>query len=165
MPEAADGPPEKGDDIQRHDRCEEAISREPKSDQSSSISVVVEHTGINNEPEANEIAAALPFSKGRCIAIVITVAGASFINVRLSDTPGISSFKYLIIICCRPSPAKLSSSSSQPSAGSSTYLRRDCNGLFRRTTSRSAASCCCGVGLPISTASAKYSSWVRHGLS
>ncbi|KAM7195531.1 Major facilitator superfamily domain containing protein [Rhypophila sp. PSN 637] len=82
MSKTEDGLPEKGDAIQPHDGPDEAVttirSHEPKSDQSSVLSVPIQHTGVDNDSE--ELPPALPFSKGRCIAIVLTVAGASFIN-------------------------------------------------------------------------------------
>ena len=51
---------------------EKRIEREPTSEEASlSVVEVVENT----EPPT------LPFSKGRCICLVLTVTGASFINV------------------------------------------------------------------------------------
>lgn len=60
----------------------EAIRREPTSEESS-LSIVIEAA---EEVEPYE-PPTLPFSKVRCIALVLTVTGASFINVSYQAGP------------------------------------------------------------------------------
>jgi hypothetical protein len=48
---------------------------------SDSVSVREDAAGDGAVQPADEPASALPFSKGRCIALVATVTGASFLNV------------------------------------------------------------------------------------
>lgn len=51
----------------------------PTSDESSSIRSVT--PGGDNEAVTTPPPTQLPFSKGRCIALVLTVTGAAFLNV------------------------------------------------------------------------------------
>lgn len=75
MSKVIDDLPEKGSQVD--DKRVEAIGREPTSEQSS-LSVVIEDAENIEPPDEPP---ALAFSKGRCIALVLTVTGASFINV------------------------------------------------------------------------------------
>jgi hypothetical protein len=55
------------------------IDRPPTSD-GSVASDVVENAAAGDD-EQNEQPTMLPFSKGRCISLVLTVTGAAFLNV------------------------------------------------------------------------------------
>jgi len=52
----------------------------PTSDNSSVISEAVENVDDSDTPDQGQ-QPSIPFSKGRCIALVATVMGASFLNV------------------------------------------------------------------------------------
>lgn len=54
-------------------------ARSPTSDSESVLSQAVESAAVGADGE--EQPAGLPFSKARCIALVITVTGAAFLNV------------------------------------------------------------------------------------
>ena len=55
------------------------LARQPTSD-GSVTSDAVENVAADGD-EQDEQAPALPFSKGRCISLVLTVTGAAFLNV------------------------------------------------------------------------------------
>jgi len=56
-------------------------AQSPTSDSESVLSQVVENAGVGADGEEQPVG--LPLSKARCIALVITVTGAAFLNVSL----------------------------------------------------------------------------------
>ncbi|KAK3353320.1 major facilitator superfamily-domain-containing protein [Lasiosphaeria hispida] len=62
-----------------HEKGDSGVARPPTSDESSLSEAAVDVVDDVDSPEQNQ-PRELPFSKGRCIAIVATVTGASFLN-------------------------------------------------------------------------------------
>lgn len=106
---------------------------------------------------------ALPFSKARCIALVATVAGASFLNVSSRVALEISCVVFGTDYLCRLYLAKQWSLSCQQSDGTWTYQILGCSGWYLRIILHSAASFCFGAALQTSTANARSSSGVLLG--
>lgn len=93
----------------------------------------------------------LPFSKFRCIALVATLMGASFLNV---SSPFHQRFAYYTDpLLIRRYPFKASSLSCPQLARLLTFRRADSSGLFLPTRSPSVAFSCYGGVSPTFTAS------------
>lgn len=107
----------------------------------------------------------LPFSKAKCVALVATLTGASFLNV--SAIPQNPSYAYystrVLTNGRRPCPYRWSSSSSRPSARPSPSPSPACSGWCRPTPSPSAASSCSGAAWPTSAGGGASSCAGRPG--
>lgn len=92
-----------------------------------------ENASFNEEGDAESVDSKdeLKLSKGRCIALVCTVTGASFLNVSIhAKTHALYKILFTNNLI-RPSQAKASLSSSRKLAEPSTCPTRDCNGSSR----------------------------------
>lgn len=120
--------------------------RKQASAASPRISSEVVDTDEHEEPP-------LPYSKARCIALVVTTTGAAFTNVRNLLVPScLRPFTYTQPSWYRFYQSKQSSLPCRQSAGISTYQIQDSNGSFLRMLFPLAASSCSGVALRTSTA-------------
>ncbi len=143
--------------------------KEKSASNSDAEAIIVSDAAEVAEDDDQNLSPGLPFSKARCIALVATLTGASFLNVRLIII--ILQLRVLNLLQERPlithddraSQRKRWSSSSRRWVRNSASPKPGSSGSSRPTRSPLGASCCFGAGWPTSTGSARSLSPARRG--